>query len=177
VRTSLIVVPDPQKPPFHALRVEVGLCDILLAPPTRTASYRVLRPELSMLRNCSPRVVSTSPTRAFAVGCSNSDRRFLGLCGGAVLDRVIASISTKWSSACICGARSIMRATHRLEGDRRAGILRYRPQTNRRQYVAVQFRLGNLRELLLGHAKIESAVRYLDIEVDDALAIAEQVDV
>ena len=29
----------------------------------------------------------------------------------------------------------------------------------------------------LGHAKIESTVRYLGIEVDDALAIAEQVDV
>ncbi len=40
-------------------------------------------------------------------------------------------------------------------------------------------RTGNLRavELLLGHTKIESTVRYLGIEVDDALAIAEQVDV
>ena len=40
-------------------------------------------------------------------------------------------------------------------------------------------RTGNLRavQLLLGHPKIESAVRYLGIEVDDALAIAEQVDV
>jgi hypothetical protein len=28
-----------------------------------------------------------------------------------------------------------------------------------------------------GHTKIESTVRYLGIEVDDALAIAEQVDV
>ena len=38
---------------------------------------------------------------------------------------------------------------------------------------------GNLRavQLLLGHRKIESTVRYLGIEVDDALAIAEQVDV
>jgi site-specific recombinase XerD len=32
-------------------------------------------------------------------------------------------------------------------------------------------------QLLLGHIKIESTVRYLGIEVDDALAIAEQVDV
>jgi integrase len=40
-------------------------------------------------------------------------------------------------------------------------------------------RIGNLRalQLLLGHTKIESTVRYLGIEVDDALAIAEQVDV
>jgi integrase len=40
-------------------------------------------------------------------------------------------------------------------------------------------RTSNLRavQLLLGHTKIESTVRYLGIEVDDALAIAEQVDV
>jgi integrase len=40
-------------------------------------------------------------------------------------------------------------------------------------------RTGNLRavQLLLGHTKIESTVRYLGIEVDDALAVAEQVDV
>jgi hypothetical protein len=31
--------------------------------------------------------------------------------------------------------------------------------------------------LLLGHTKIESMVRYLGIEVDDAFALAEQVDV
>jgi hypothetical protein len=29
----------------------------------------------------------------------------------------------------------------------------------------------------LGHNRIESTVRYLGIEVDDALAIAEQIDV
>jgi integrase len=40
-------------------------------------------------------------------------------------------------------------------------------------------RTGNLRavQLLLGHTKVEHTVRYLGIEVDDALAIAEQVDV
>jgi integrase len=38
---------------------------------------------------------------------------------------------------------------------------------------------GNLRavQLVLGHTKIESTVRYLGIEVDDALAVAEQIDV
>jgi integrase len=39
-------------------------------------------------------------------------------------------------------------------------------------------RTGNLRavQLLLGHTKIERTVRYLGIEVDDALSIAEQAD-
>jgi integrase len=37
---------------------------------------------------------------------------------------------------------------------------------------------GNIRavQLLLGHTKLESTVRYLGIEVDDALAISEQVE-
>ena len=37
---------------------------------------------------------------------------------------------------------------------------------------------ANLRacQLLLGHGKLESTVRYLGIEVDDALAISEQIE-
>jgi site-specific recombinase XerC len=37
---------------------------------------------------------------------------------------------------------------------------------------------GNLRaiQLLLGHTRLESTVRYLGIEVDDALSMAEQID-
>jgi site-specific recombinase XerC len=37
---------------------------------------------------------------------------------------------------------------------------------------------GNLRavQLLLGHTKLESTVRYLGIEVDDALQISEQIE-
>ena len=40
-------------------------------------------------------------------------------------------------------------------------------------------RTGNLRavQLLLGHTKIESTVRYLGIEVDDALTISEQTEI
>ena len=32
-------------------------------------------------------------------------------------------------------------------------------------------------QLLLGHRKLESTVRYLGIEVDDALALSEQIEI
>ena len=37
---------------------------------------------------------------------------------------------------------------------------------------------GNIRavQLLLGHTKLESTMRYLGIEVDDAIAISEQIE-
>jgi integrase len=49
----------------------------------------------------------------------------------------------------------------------------------RTKVLLIYRRTGNLRavQLLLGHIKVESTVRYLGIEVDDALAIAEQIDV
>ena len=53
--------------------------------------------------------------------------------------------------------------THSLRGAKAAQIY---PKT------------GNLRavQLLLGHSKIESTVRYLGIKVDDALPLSEQVE-
>jgi integrase len=56
----------------------------------------------------------------------------------------------------------------------------YSTHSLRRSKVTLIYRrTGNLRavQLLLGHTKIESTVRYLGIEVDDALGIAEQIDV
>jgi integrase len=58
--------------------------------------------------------------------------------------------------------------------------LKYATHSMRRTKATLIYRrTGNLRavQLLLGHTKIESTVRYLGVEVDDALAIAEQVDV
>ena len=49
----------------------------------------------------------------------------------------------------------------------------------RTKATVIYRRTGNLRavQLLLGHSKVESTVKYLGVEVDDALALAEQVDV
>jgi len=49
----------------------------------------------------------------------------------------------------------------------------------RTKAVLIYRRTGNLRavQTLLGHSKIESTVRYLGIEVDDAIEIAEKIDI
>ena len=49
----------------------------------------------------------------------------------------------------------------------------------RTKATVIYRRTGNLRavQLLLGHTKVESTVRYLGIEVDDALELAEKTDV
>lgn len=55
----------------------------------------------------------------------------------------------------------------------------YGTHSLRRTKVALIYkRSGNLRacQLLLGHTKLESTVRYLGIEVDDALLLSEQTD-
>ena len=82
--------------------------------------------------------------------------------GRSITTRQYARLVSQWI-ACI-GLDPHLFGTHSLR--RTKATLIYR-------------RTGNLRavQLLLGHTKIESTVRYLGIEVDDALAIAEQVDV
>ncbi len=56
----------------------------------------------------------------------------------------------------------------------------YRTHSLRRTKASLIYRrTKNLRavQLLLGHSKLESTVRYLGIEVDDALEMAEQTEV
>ncbi len=56
----------------------------------------------------------------------------------------------------------------------------YGTHSMRRTKVSLIYkRTGNLRaiQILLGHTKLESTVRYLGVEVDDALEMAEQTDV
>ena len=55
----------------------------------------------------------------------------------------------------------------------------YGTHSMRRTKAAQVYRkTGNLRavQLLLGHTKLESTVRYLGIEIDDALEMSEQVE-
>ena len=56
----------------------------------------------------------------------------------------------------------------------------YGTHSIRRTKVSLIYRTtGNIRavQLLLGHSKLESTVRYLGVEVEDALNIAEQIEV
>jgi site-specific recombinase XerD len=57
--------------------------------------------------------------------------------------------------------------------------LKFATHSLRRTKVTIIYRrTGNLRaaQLLLGHGRIESTVRYIGVEVDDALEIAERID-
>jgi integrase len=85
----------------------------------------------------------------------------------------------------ICAGRPMTtRQYFRLVSGRVASIgldpLSYGTHSLRRtRAVLIYRRTGNLRavQLLLGHTKIENTVRYLGIEVEDALAISGELDV
>lgn len=49
----------------------------------------------------------------------------------------------------------------------------------RTKVVEIYPKTGNLRavQLLLGHTKVDSTVRYLGVELEDALSIAERIDI
>jgi site-specific recombinase XerD len=75
--------------------------------------------------------------------------------------------------------RQYARIVHRWV--ERAGLdsLAYGTHSMRRTQAAqIYKKTGNLTtvQLLLGHTKLESTVRYLGIKVDDALSISEQVE-
>ena len=56
----------------------------------------------------------------------------------------------------------------------------YGPHSLRRTKAAIIYKqTGNLRavQILLGHDKIESTVRYLGVDVEDALTLAEHTEI
>jgi integrase len=95
-------------------------------------------------------------------GKKRGELLFTGRSGQGMTMRQYARLVSRWVAS--IGLDAKLFGTHSLR--RTKATLIYR-------------RTGNLRavQLLLGHTKIESTVRYLGIEVDDALAIAEQIDV
>jgi integrase len=86
-------------------------------------------------------------------------RKGLGSC---LTTRQYARLVSEWVES--CGLDPSLFGTHSLR---------------RTKATMIYNCTGNLRavQLLLGHTKIESTVRYLRIEIDDALEIAEQVDI
>jgi site-specific recombinase XerC len=76
-------------------------------------------------------------------------------------------------------ARQYARLVHRWVDSIGLESVSYGTHSMRRTKATQIYRkIGNLRavRLLLGHTKLESTVRYLGIEVDDALNIAEQIE-
>jgi site-specific recombinase XerC len=73
------------------------------------------------------------------------------------------------------------RRRHPARHSPQRGIVRLCRSRHRRRTKAtlIYKRTKNLRavQLLLGHTKLESTVRYLGIEVDDALEISEQTEI
>jgi len=61
----------------------------------------------------------------------------------------------------------------------RGSKLALRPNLRRTKVALLYRKTGNLRacQLLLGHTKLESTVRYLGVEVDDALALSEALEI
>lgn len=56
----------------------------------------------------------------------------------------------------------------------------YGPHSLRRTKASIIYKAtGNLRavQILLGHAKIESTVRYLGVDVEDALELTERTEI
>lgn len=54
-----------------------------------------------------------------------------------------------------------------------------RHSLRRTKAAEIYRKTGNLRavQLLLGHTKVDSTVRYLGVELEDALSIAERTDI
>ncbi|MGH8111564.1 MAG: tyrosine-type recombinase/integrase [Rhodanobacteraceae bacterium] len=76
--------------------------------------------------------------------------------------------------------REYARIVHRWVADIGLNSAVYGTHSMRRTKASLIYRrTRNLRavQLLLGHSKLESTVRYLGIEVDDALEIAEQTEI
>jgi hypothetical protein len=132
------------------------------APPSASASDRLDTPagggfrlKLKVKSRHKPIPKSWDHTRP-------SDIPIEGVVGTALTTRQYARVAHSWIER--AGTDGGAYGAHSMRRTKAAQIYR---------------KTGNLRavQLLLGHTKLESAVRYLGIEVDDALTLSEQVDI
>ncbi|MGZ4980811.1 MAG: tyrosine-type recombinase/integrase [Methylobacter sp.] len=82
--------------------------------------------------------------------------------------------------ACVISTRQYARIVEHWVKSIDLNPTAYGTHTMRRTNATLVYRrMKNLRavQLLLGHTKLESTVRYLGIEVDDALEISEQTEI
>ena len=96
-------------------------------------------------------------------GLKSGDYLFPGRGGkGSMTTRQYARLVSEWVSG--IGLDRLKFATHSMR---------------RTKVTLIYRRTGNLgaAQLLLGHQRIESTVRYLGVEIDDALEIAEKIEV
>lgn len=89
-------------------------------------------------------------------------------------------VSEPVAYAAASAAAAYARIVHRWIASIRLDDPAYGTQTTRRTKASLIYRrTKSLRavQLLLGHTKLESTVRYLGIELDDALEVAEQTEI
>jgi integrase len=148
-------------------------CDLVRLRVSDLAPAGVLRPRATVIQKKTRRPVPfeiTQPTRealeAWLERRGNPPHDWLfpsqAEPGGHLSTRQYARLVSRWVSMIDLEPRAY--GTHSL----------------RRTKIALVYkRTGNLRacQLLLGHGKLESTVRYLGIEVDDALELSEQTEV
>jgi integrase len=175
IRTKLQVEGRARDLAMFNLAIDSKLrgCDVVALKVDEVApsGYAIDRASVRQKKTGQPvRFELTEPTRQAIDDYLRTGGRapgqflFAGRCGPdrSISTRQYARLVSEWVTA--IGLDANLFGTHSLR--RTKATLIYR-------------RTGNIRavQLLLGHRKIESTVRYLGIEVDDALAIAEQLDV
>jgi integrase len=95
-----------------------------------------------------------------------------------IVGKVDSVLKKQLGATCCYGQYS--RIVHKWVSSIGLESANYGTHTMRRTKASLIYRrTKNLRavQLLLGHTKLESTVRYLGIEVDDALELAEQTEV
>ena len=115
-----------------------------------------------MSERCPPRGCPDAVNRAAADWVVGTNVTSYSLVPTTPPRNRVSKVLSEWIAAIGLDPRSF--GTHSLRRTKAALIYR---------------RTGNLRavQLLLGHTKVQSTVRYPGIEVDDALALAEKVDI